>query len=172
MTGSAAQALPDKTAKGTPCGKKVKIRPRGYVGIAAMVEIARSGQKPVPLYEAAATIGVSVSYLEQLSRGLRGGGLVSSSRGPGGGYRLAKPARTISALEIILSVERTGVMRRKAYHGPRSARKAQAPFLRDMLESFQYLLLQHISLADMASASLDDNPFLKTLFEMLGEHPR
>ena len=49
--------------------------------------------------------GTSLSYLEQLFSALRRAGLVDSTRGPGGGYTLARRADQVSVAEIILAVE-------------------------------------------------------------------
>jgi Rrf2 family iron-sulfur cluster assembly transcriptional regulator len=49
--------------------------------------------------------GISLSYLEQLFARLRKQGLVSSSRGPGGGYRLSRAADTITVLDVISAVD-------------------------------------------------------------------
>ena len=46
-----------------------------------------------------------MSYLEQLFSRLRKRGLVSSARGPGGGYRLSNPAEEISVLDVIRAVD-------------------------------------------------------------------
>lgn len=50
---------------------------------------------------------ISLSYLEQLFARLRRAGLVSSVRGPGGGYLLAKPAEDISVSQVIDAVNET-----------------------------------------------------------------
>jgi Rrf2 family iron-sulfur cluster assembly transcriptional regulator len=49
--------------------------------------------------------GISLSYLEQLFSNLRKSGLVKGVRGPGGGYRLAKPASDITIAQIISAVD-------------------------------------------------------------------
>jgi Rrf2 family iron-sulfur cluster assembly transcriptional regulator len=48
---------------------------------------------------------ISLSYLEQLFARLRRNGLVSSTRGPGGGYRLSRTADQISIAEIVMAVD-------------------------------------------------------------------
>ena len=61
--------------------------------------------RPVPLSTISARQGISLSYLEQLFSALRRAGLVDSTRGPGGGYTLARQAEQVSVAEIILAVE-------------------------------------------------------------------
>ena len=155
---------------GTWSAGTVKLGPRSFIAVAAMAEIARNGEKSLALREVVAALGVSQSYLEQLCRGLRNGGLIVSFRGPGGGYRLARPAAGISVLDIVVSVERAAIQsRKKPGGGTRSARRLHAQYLRAQLEGFQYLLLQHMSLGDVASGSLDRNTFLRKLFELRRE---
>lgn len=55
---------------------------------------------PVPLNLVAEGMRISLSYVEVMAAALRRAGLVTSTRGPGGGYRLARPADQISLLDI------------------------------------------------------------------------
>ncbi|MDX1352818.1 MAG: Rrf2 family transcriptional regulator, partial [Thiomicrorhabdus sp.] len=49
--------------------------------------------------------GISLSYLEQLFAKLKKAGLVTSARGPGGGYRLGTTPSEISISQIIRAVD-------------------------------------------------------------------
>lgn len=72
----------------------------------AMLDVAlHSQQNPVPLADISERQGISLSYLEQLFSKLRKAGLVSSVRGPGGGYRLGAEATTISIGTVIAAVD-------------------------------------------------------------------
>ncbi|EFH10479.1 transcriptional regulator, Rrf2 family [Pseudoroseomonas cervicalis ATCC 49957] len=62
-------------------------------------------ERPVSLAEIAQAQLLSVAYLEQLFARLRRAGLVDSARGPGGGYRLARPAEAIAIGTIIEAVD-------------------------------------------------------------------
>lgn len=78
-----------------------EISTRARHALAAMVDIAkRQGKNPVPLSDIAASLRISLSYLEQMFSGLRRHGLVKSHRGPGGGYVLALPAYEINIAAI------------------------------------------------------------------------
>jgi Rrf2 family iron-sulfur cluster assembly transcriptional regulator len=71
-----------------------------------MTDLAlRQKMRPVALSTISARQGTSLSYLEQLFSALRRAGLVDSTRGPGGGYTLARRADQVSVAEIILAVE-------------------------------------------------------------------
>jgi Rrf2 family iron-sulfur cluster assembly transcriptional regulator len=61
--------------------------------------------KPVTLAGISERQDISLSYLEQLFSRLRRQGLVTSVRGPGGGYRLARDYSEISVAEIINAVD-------------------------------------------------------------------
>ena len=61
--------------------------------------------KPVTLAGISERQSISLSYLEQLFSRLRRQGLVTSVRGPGGGYRLARDYSKISVAEIINAVD-------------------------------------------------------------------
>jgi Rrf2 family iron-sulfur cluster assembly transcriptional regulator len=60
---------------------------------------------PVPLADISQRQGISLSYLEQLFSRLRRQGLVDSARGPGGGYRLARPASEIAVVHVINAID-------------------------------------------------------------------
>ncbi len=84
----------------------MKLSTKGRYAVMAMVDLARhSAGKPVALNDIAARQEISLSYLEQLFAKLRRGGLVISTRGPGGGYRLARSAAETRIADIILAVD-------------------------------------------------------------------
>jgi Rrf2 family iron-sulfur cluster assembly transcriptional regulator len=86
----------------------MQLTTRGRYGVMAMVELAARGTAqpsvPVGLAEIAASQQLSVCYLEQIFGALRRSGLVVSARGPGGGYRLARPADRTTLAEILEAV--------------------------------------------------------------------
>ena len=49
--------------------------------------------------------GISTSYLLKHLQALSGAGIVATTPGPKGGYRLAKAPKDISLLDIVLAVE-------------------------------------------------------------------
>ncbi|MDT8404744.1 Rrf2 family transcriptional regulator [Sulfuriflexus sp.] len=90
----------------------MKISSKARYAIQSMLQLALSPDaRPVTLSQLTQQQGISPSYLEQLLAGLRGQKLVSGVRGPGGGYRLAKPADKISIEDIILAVHEEHVTR-------------------------------------------------------------
>jgi Rrf2 family iron-sulfur cluster assembly transcriptional regulator len=60
---------------------------------------------PITLSDISQRQGISLSYLEQLFSKLRKKGLVDSTRGPGGGYRLSRNADAIKVAEIVTAID-------------------------------------------------------------------
>jgi Rrf2 family iron-sulfur cluster assembly transcriptional regulator len=56
------------------------------------------------LTDISAETELSISYLEQLATKLRGAGLIESTRGPGGGYRLSRPLHNITVGDIFSAI--------------------------------------------------------------------
>lgn len=84
----------------------MKLTTRGRYAVTAIVDLAlHEGGGPVSLADVAARQEISLAYLEQLFARLRRSGLVSSTRGPGGGYRLAHPASEMVVADIIDAVD-------------------------------------------------------------------
>lgn len=83
----------------------MKISTKGRYAVSALIEIALSKNKgPVTLSDLAAMQGISLSYAEQLFAGLRNQKLVKGTRGPGGGFILARAPEEITIAEIIRAV--------------------------------------------------------------------
>ncbi len=84
----------------------MRLTTKGRFAVTAMVDLAMSGgERPVTLGDISERQKISLSYLEQLFGKLRRKALVSSVRGPGGGYRLTRPTNELSVGEIILAVD-------------------------------------------------------------------
>ncbi len=88
----------------------MKIPTKGRYAVAALMDLALNEKAgPLTISEIAEKQNISLSYLEQLFADLRKNGLVRGTRGPGGGYRLAKITQEISIGEIITAVEENAV---------------------------------------------------------------
>lgn len=83
----------------------MKLTTKGRYAVTAMLDLAlHQGKNAITLNEIAQRQELSHSYLEQLFGHLRKKHLVESVRGPGGGYRLAKPADEITIAAIIQAI--------------------------------------------------------------------
>jgi Rrf2 family iron-sulfur cluster assembly transcriptional regulator len=79
---------------------------KGRFAVTAMIDLAmRQHNGPVTLAGISQRQKISLSYLEQLFGKLRRHELVESTRGPGGGYTLARPMRDVSVADIIFAVD-------------------------------------------------------------------
>ena len=84
----------------------MKLTSKGRYAVMAMADLAKNNVKePTSLAEISLRQGISIAYLEQLFLKLRKNNLVQSSRGPSGGYVLAKPPGEIKLLSIISAVD-------------------------------------------------------------------
>ena len=82
----------------------MRLTTKGRYAVTAMLDLALHDEGPVSLADIAKRQHISLSYLEQLFARLRKQELVSSVRGPGGGYRLSLPASEVSVAQIIDAV--------------------------------------------------------------------
>ena len=79
---------------------------KGRFAVTAMVDLSmRQTRGPVTLAAISERQHISLSYLEQLFGKLRRAKLVTSVRGPGGGYCLARATNIITVAEIISAVD-------------------------------------------------------------------
>jgi Rrf2 family iron-sulfur cluster assembly transcriptional regulator len=84
----------------------MKLTSKGRYAVTAMLDLALHSQNgPVTLAGISARQGISLSYLEQLFTRLRKQGLVTSTRGPGGGYSLSRPAVELMVAEVVTAVD-------------------------------------------------------------------
>ena len=71
-------------------------------GLRCLLQVAlRDAEGPVSAQEIARAEGMGPEYVARILGTLRAGGLVESTRGAGGGYRLARPASEISVWDAI-----------------------------------------------------------------------
>ncbi len=142
-----------------------------------MVALADIALQPVgtliSLGELSKRQDVSLPYLEQLFVKLRRAELVESVRGPGGGYRLARPASDIRVVEIMSAVDETV----SAMHtgggasGGASGSRAQSMTNRlwEGLSAHVYVFLHQTRLSDVVSNGLAPCPAVPSLFEVVDE---
>jgi len=84
----------------------MRLTTKGRFAVTAMVDLAlRQNRGPVTLAAISERQHISLSYLEQLFGKLRRAKLVSSVRGPGGGYNLAQQAQSITVASIVSAVD-------------------------------------------------------------------
>lgn len=84
----------------------MRLTTKGRYAVTAMLDLAlHKDQGPINLADISGRQGISLSYLEQLFSRLRKQDLVTSARGPGGGYLLGRAASEISVSDVIRAVD-------------------------------------------------------------------
>jgi Rrf2 family protein len=83
----------------------MKFSTKAEYGLKAMVNLAQSYPDQKTSKEIATEEDVSVKYMERLLCILRDEGLIESTRGKEGGYKLSKKPESISAGKIIEALE-------------------------------------------------------------------
>lgn len=86
---------------------KMKVGSKGYYGILAMADLVQNhrGNRPVQVKEIARRQKIPEEYLGQIMVLLKRANLVHGTRGPGGGYLLARPPETIKVSEVLKTLE-------------------------------------------------------------------
>ncbi len=84
----------------------MRLTTKGRYAVTAMLDLALHYKDgPITLADISQRQGISLSYLEQLFSRLRKQGLVDSTRGPGGGYRLSRDSYEIAVADVITAVD-------------------------------------------------------------------
>ncbi len=84
----------------------MRLTTKGRYAVTAMLDLAlHQDLGPISLSDISRRQGISLSYLEQLFSRLRREGLVASTRGPGGGYALSRPANSIAVGDVVAAVD-------------------------------------------------------------------
>ncbi len=79
----------------------ISITTKSPYAVAALTELARAPDQPIPVGEIARRREIPPQFLEQLVATLRRGGVLRSQRGVKGGYTLARAADQITVLEVV-----------------------------------------------------------------------
>lgn len=85
----------------------MRLSAKGKYALAAMEVLARrhSSGTPVTILSIAEQLGISKIYLEQVFSLLKRSGLVSSIKGSQGGYQLTRMPQSITAYDVLSSIE-------------------------------------------------------------------
>lgn len=152
----------------------MKLSTKGRYGMAALVDLALQPSGTLTsLADISERQDVSLPYLEQLFVRLRRTGLVESARGPGGGYKLSRPATEIRVSEILSAVDETV----SAMHvgagasGGSSGSRAQtlSNQLWQSLSAHVYVFLHNTTLADVAHNKLLPCPAVPDILSVVDD---
>ncbi|HBP99738.1 MAG TPA: Fe-S cluster assembly transcriptional regulator IscR, partial [Gammaproteobacteria bacterium] len=126
---------------------------KGRYAVTAMLDLAiHADRGPISLADISQRQEISLSYLEQLFAKLRKNALVSSVRGPGGGYKLQRASEAIFIAEIIDAVnESVDTTKCKGAGDCQGGETCLTHYLWEDLSEQIHGFLQNISLADLVA---------------------
>lgn len=131
----------------------MRLTTKGRYAVTAMLDLSlNSTNGPVNLGDISRRQDISLSYLEQLFAKLRRRKLVSSVRGPGGGYRLGRSDKDIHVAEIIDAVsESLDTTKCRGKGDCQQGETCLTHYLWQDLSDQIHEFLSNISLADLVS---------------------
>ncbi len=134
----------------------MRLTTKGRFAVTAMLDLAlHHKQGPVTLAGIGVRQSISLSSLEQLFGKLRRHALVQSVRGPGGGYRLARPTEKVSVADIILAVDEPLDATQCAGMGNcREDKRCMTHALWNTLNEKLYEYLNSVTLQDLVAGQL------------------
>ena len=152
----------------------MKLSTKGRYGMVALVDLAlQPADTLTSLADIAERQDVSLPYLEQLFVRLRRAGLVESARGPGGGYKLSRPATEIRVSEVLSAVDETvSAMHLGAgVSGGVSGSRAQTLSNRlwQSLSAHVYVFLHNATLADVSHNHLLPCPAVPDILSVVDD---
>ncbi|SDN85662.1 transcriptional regulator, BadM/Rrf2 family [Lutimaribacter pacificus] len=152
----------------------MKLSTKGRYAMVALADIALQPKgQLVTLGDISRRQDVSLPYLEQLFVKLRRAELVESVRGPGGGYRLAKPASDIRIVDVLAAVDETvdAMHKGAGASGALSGSRAQSLTNRlwEGLSAHVYVFLHQTRLSDVIENDLAPCPAVPSLFSVVDE---
>ncbi len=155
-------------------GVAMKLSTKGRYAMVAMADLALQPEDQLtPLSDLSKRQDISLPYLEQLFVKLRRADLVTSVRGPGGGYKLARAANDIRVVEIFEAVDETVSALHTGAGASGGASGSRAQSLTNRLwEGFSahvYVFLHQTRLSDVVKNDLTPCPAVPNLFELVDE---
>jgi Rrf2 family iron-sulfur cluster assembly transcriptional regulator len=152
----------------------MKLSTKGRYAMVALVDIALQTEGAlVTLGDISRRQAVSLPYLEQLFVKLRRAGLVDSVRGPGGGYKLARPTSEIRVVDVLAAVDETvdAMHKGAGASGGSSGSRAQSVTNRlwQGLSAHVYVFLHQTRLSDVVNNDLAPCPAVPGLFSVVDE---
>ena len=131
----------------------MRLTTKGRYAVTAMLGLAlHKNQGPVSLSDISSRQAISLSYLEQLFSKLRRSELVSSVRGPGGGYELKRGSGEIFIAQIIDAVdESVDTTKCQGAGDCQGGETCLTHYLWEDLSEQIHTFLESISLADLVA---------------------
>jgi Rrf2 family protein len=130
----------------------MKISAKAEYACLALLALAQQGPDTPPLRirEISESYGIPERYLVQILLQLKGAGLVASTRGASGGYRLARPAAELAISEVLTAIDGPDTAPREAAQGNRAASRILASVW-ERVRQAERSVLQSTTIADLVA---------------------
>ncbi len=137
----------------------MRLTTKGRFAVTAILDLAlNESDKPVTLAEICKRQSISLSYLEQLFSRMRREGIVKSTRGPGGGYHIAKSFDEITVKSIIIAVDEE--IDATQCNGKENCHEGKRCITHDLWEAINHKILdflESLTLANLVEAQNIEN---------------
>lgn len=152
----------------------MKLSTKGRYAMIALTDLAMTGgDRLVTLSEISERQDISLAYLEQLFVKLRRALIVESVRGPGGGYRLARPMEQIRISDVLAAVdEGMNALRRGAGASGGDADTREqilADKLWEQLSATVYVFLHQTRLGDVVRDQMAPCPAVPAFVDVVDQ---
>ncbi|WP_206458543.1 RrF2 family transcriptional regulator [Anaerovorax sp. IOR16] len=130
----------------------MRISAKGRYALAALTYMAQihANDKTVTLIKISEALGVSKLYLEQAFSLLRQAELVTSIKGPQGGYLLSRDPKEITVFQVLSAIEST------LFQPAEQTVQEKAPFLDKAMEARVFSKLDEAVFETLSKISLAD----------------
>lgn len=135
----------------------MKLSSKGRYGVRALFDMAfHAASEPAQIKDISARQAIPARFLEQIFQDLRRAGLITSKRGPRGGYQLARPPSEIRVGDVVRAVDgpisplsrEDGSAARRANPTAREALRATDEVFRELAEQVE-ACFDRVSIADV-----------------------
>ncbi len=152
----------------------MRLSTKGRYAMLALVDLVLNGEdRLVTLVEISERQKISLAYLEQLFVKLRRAGILTSARGPSGGYQLAKLPDKIRISEILYAVDEgmNALAQGAGASGANVGSAAQklTDRLWEQLSANVYVYLHQTRLSDILFEQLTPCPAVPAFVELVDE---
>jgi Rrf2 family protein len=136
----------------------MRISAKADYAVRAALELAAAPDLVVKAEQVADAQGIPLKFLENILVDLRQHGLVTSQRGPAGGYRLDQPPERITVADVVRAVDGPLASihgdRPEATEYPGPAAELQTVWV--ALRASMRVVLEGVTLADLVDRSVSD----------------
>jgi len=140
----------------------MKLSAKGRYALSAMIYLAEEEGRQYSVAHMANEMNISKIYLEQVMSALKGAGLVTATAGAAGGYRLGRPAKDITVLDILTPTDPSLLANPEMGDSPRE--RAVEELVTNTLKLALEKHLSQVTLRDLTAKALSYQAKPATMF--------